>query len=312
LPTIQWMVGAARDKQMTPDRRSGLGPHLLELERQLDRRARMAADPVELVHRYGDVADVEVSALLSAAVAYGRVDLFKPRLARLLDALGPAPGAAARDLSEAELRQRCASFAYRMTGAEEVARLLSGAGAIIRRHGTLGAAFTRAFAAAGEPTVRGALSRFSGELLDPVLPSAGPLRRRLQHLWPHPDRGSACKRPNLMLRWLVRGPDGVDLGLWRGVPKSALVVPLDTHVHRIARLVGLTARRDVSWRTAEEITAGLRALDPDDPVRFDFPLSHLGISKRCRARPDPACCAGCPLRPVCAVWNRPASGNGQR
>jgi uncharacterized protein (TIGR02757 family) len=158
-------------------------------------------------------------------------------------------------------------------------------------------------AEAGGPTVRGALERFLGALLDPVLPAAGPGRRRLLHLLPSPTRGSACKRPNLMLRWMVRGPDGVDLGLWKGVPTRALVIPLDTHVHRIARFVGLTRRADLSWRTAEEVTAGLRRLDADDPVRFDFPLSHLGISRRCTARPVPSSCAACPLREVCLVWN---------
>jgi endonuclease III len=98
---------------------------------------------------------------------------------------------------------------------------------------------------------------------------------------------------------MVRGPDGVDLGVWRGVPPAALVVPLDTHVHRVARALGLTRRRDASWRTAEEITAGLRRIDPDDPVRFDFALCHLGMSGRCPARRDPARCAECVLAAEC-------------
>ncbi|HYG66816.1 MAG TPA: DUF2400 family protein, partial [Anaeromyxobacteraceae bacterium] len=80
---------------------------------------------------------------------------------------------------------------------------------------------------------------------------------------------------------------------------SALVVPLDTHLFRIARHLGLTARRDASWRTAEEITAGLRRLDPRDPVRYDFALCHLGMSGACPVRRDPARCRACPLRPVC-------------
>jgi uncharacterized protein (TIGR02757 family) len=110
----------------------------------------------------------------------------------------------------------------------------------------------------------------------------------------------ASKRWNLYLRWMVRGPDAVDLGAWRGlVPASVLVVPLDTHVHRVARCLGLTRRRDASWRTAEEITAALRRIDPDDPVRFDFALCHLGMSGACPARRDPARCAVCPLEGVC-------------
>jgi uncharacterized protein (TIGR02757 family) len=99
---------------------------------------------------------------------------------------------------------------------------------------------------------------------------------------------------------MVRGPDAVDLGAWRGiVPAAALVVPLDTHVHRVARCLGLTRRRDASWRTAEEITAALRRVDPDDPVRYDFALCHLGMSGACPARRDRARCAPCPLAAAC-------------
>jgi uncharacterized protein (TIGR02757 family) len=190
-----------------------------------------------------------------------------------------------------------------MTGPDEVVRLLAGAGALLRTHGTLGAAFARCFAEAGEPTVKGALGRFVDALLDPAsVPGAGPPTRRLRHLLPHPARGSACKRLNLFLRWMVRA-GGADFGLWRGVPASALVIPLDTHVHRIAGFIGLTARKDLSWRTAEEITARLRAIDPRDPVRFDFALSHLGISGSCPSRRDARKCAGCPLQLVCRHWS---------
>jgi hypothetical protein len=100
---------------------------------------------------------------------------------------------------------------------------------------------------------------------------------------------------------MVRGPDGVDLGLWRGVPASALLIPLDTHLMRIGGLLGLTARRDASWRTAEELTAGLRAVDPEDPVRFDFTLCHLGMSGACPARRAPERCELCGLVSECRL-----------
>lgn len=283
-----------------PFARAGiLGPRLFALIDATDTAARIAGDPLEFPHRYSDPLDVEVAALLSAAVAYGRVDLFKPRLAELLDALGPHPGAVARDGSYRELIRLCRAFHYRMTGPEEIASLLAGAGQLLRAHGSLGAAFSSMYRAAGEPSIRGALGLFVDAL---TTRDAIPASRRLKHLLPHPARGSACKRLNLFLRWMVRGPDGVDLGLWRDIPAAALVIPLDTHVHRISGLVGLTRRRDLSWRTAEEITARLRALDSADPVRFDFSLSHLGISGSCPSRRDEAKCTGCPLRPVCRHW----------
>lgn len=272
-----------------------------EMLRRTNAAERMRGDPVELPHRYSDPQDIEVAALLSAALAYGRVDLFKPRLTRLLEALGPHPARVARSSSPAELLRLCAEFEYRMTGPEDVACLLYGAGALLREHGSLGAAFARGF----HGDMRAALGAFVDALCSAdFTPITGKraASRRLKHLLPHASRGSACKRLNLFLRWMIRGPDGVDFGLWRDVPASALVMPLDTHVHRIGRFIGLTRRKDLSWRTAEDVTKKLRALDPDDPVRYDFALSHLGISGDCPSRRDERKCASCPLKPVCRFW----------
>jgi uncharacterized protein (TIGR02757 family) len=258
---------------------------------------------VELPHRFSDPRDVEVTALLCAALAYGRVDLFKPRLCELLEALGSSPAAVAMQSTAAQLLRRTKGFSYRMTDAREVACLLYGAGAILRTHGSLGACFTAHYRRLG--TVRAALGGFVDELCAPdFTPISGQREptRRLKHLLPHPDRGSACKRLNLFLRWMVRGPDGVDFGLWREVPAAELVVPLDTHVHRIGRFIGLTRRKDLSWKTAEDVTRRLRLLDAGDPVRYDFALSHLGISGTCASRKDARRCAGCPLKPICRYW----------
>jgi uncharacterized protein (TIGR02757 family) len=97
----------------------------------------------------------------------------------------------------------------------------------------------------------------------------------------------------------------VDLGLWTALRPADLVMPVDTHVLRNSRFLGLTDRADATWRTAEQITAALRALDPHDPVRFDFALAQLGISGACRGFRDAAVCAACPLDPICAA---PAPG----
>ena len=105
----------------------------------------------------------------------------------------------------------------------------------------------------------------------------------------------------LLLRWMARPADGVDLGLWP-VPTSLLLVPLDTHIHKLGRNLGLTARRDLSWKTAEEITAGLRRFDPEDPVKYDFSLCHLGMLQRCPSRKDPIRCEGCGIQSVCRHW----------
>ena len=108
-------------------------------------------------------------------------------------------------------------------------------------------------------------------------------------------------RPLLFLRWVVRN-GGEDLGLWRRVDPARLVVPLDTHVHRIAYWLGLTSRKTPSWRTALEVTAALREADPEDPARFDFALAHMGILGDCPRSPLPSKCRPCPLRPWCRAW----------
>jgi uncharacterized protein (TIGR02757 family) len=100
---------------------------------------------------------------------------------------------------------------------------------------------------------------------------------------------------------MVRPDDGVDLGLFAPVRPGQLVVPLDTHVARISRYLGLTHRRTVDWKMAVEVTDGLRILDPADPVRYDFALSRLGILDECPRRVDPVHCARCSLVSVCSL-----------
>ncbi|MDH5492620.1 MAG: DUF2400 domain-containing protein, partial [Myxococcales bacterium] len=162
--------------------------------------------------------------------------------------------------------------------------------------GSLGAAFSRS------------LERAGGELREGLAGFADALRgpdpgRGLKHLISDPRAGSACKRSLLYLRWMIRPADGVDLGLWPLSP-SILLIPLDTHLLRIGHHLRLTDRRDASWRTAEEITASLRQLDPHDPVRYDFALCHLGISGSCPSRRVPSLCAACVLREACRLGRR--------
>jgi uncharacterized protein (TIGR02757 family) len=264
---------------------------------------------VELPRRYADPGDAEVAGLLAASLAYGRADLFKPRLEALLAAMGPSPARFAAGLARRPDAEAFAGFQYRFNQPEDVAALVAAAGAVRARHGSLGARFAALFAgAAGAPEpLRSALGAFARELREAPEARAALGRRPargLHHLLTDAALPGACKRWNLYLRWMVRGPDAVDLGLWRGVPRSALVVPLDTHVARIARHLALTDREDLSWRTAAEITANLSAIDPEDPVRYDFALCHLGMSGACPPRREACRCAACGLRAHCRARAR--------
>jgi len=303
-------------------RAARLAPILDRFQRGFDAEARLAADPVEFPRRYPDAGDAEVAGLLAACLAYGRADVFKPRIESVLRVAAPSPAAFAARLARYPDATSLAGFRYRFNTAEDVAALLASAGWVRERHGSLGARFAGLLGAAvAERTkapLREALARFAAELREapPALALlAGRGGRGMRHLCPDPRAGGAAKRWNLYLRWMVRGPDGVDLGLWPLVPTSALVVPLDTHVARVARRLGLTRRRDLSWRTAEEVTSALRQADPGDPVRFDFALCHLGMSGHCPPRRDPERCAtcrlvqGCPAGAVSAPERRAARGS---
>jgi uncharacterized protein (TIGR02757 family) len=310
-----------RGRAPLPRARVGaLRPLLLALDATLDRTARIAADPVEFPRRFTDPADQEVVALLAAALAYGRADLFKPVLARLFAQLGPTPARAVEAFATAPDPGALGWFKYRFNRPADLAALLAAIGHLRRVHGSLGRRFSELFAAAGggAAALRPALAAFATELREapPVAALlAGRGTRGLRHLLPDPAGPGAAKRWQLYLRWMVRGPDGVDLGAWPDVPPSALLVPLDTHLLRVSRRLGLIGRADPSWRTATALTAALRLVDPADPVRFDFALCHLGMSGACPARLTAAHCAACPLATACRhatsrAAPRPRPGRG--
>lgn len=276
--------------------RPGLRRRLDALLETYDRGAHLASDPVSFVHR-APPGDQELVGLVAALLAFGNVVAIRASVARALDRLDH-PGGLAALLSTAsldELEGRLAGFVHRVWRGEHLARLLHGAGRVRAVDGTLGAAFGAHLREAGE--LREGLARLADRLRGPE-PDRG-----LAHLVPDPRAGSPCKRLLLYLRWMVRPADGVDLGLWSDrAPAAALVIPLDTHVHRIARNLGLTDRRDASWRTAVEVTDALRPFDRRDPVKYDFALCHLGVSRQCPSRRDDATCAPCALRRVCRAW----------
>ena len=259
-----------------------------------DAEATRDRDPVGIVHRYQDPRDQEVAGLLAASLAFGNVVAARRSIDRALDALGAAPSATIAKASRSELQARLGGFVHRIYRGEHIAQMLSGAGSLIRRHGTLGRAFGELHRQT-DGDFRETLARFA----DAIRGTAG--SRNMRHLISDPRAGSACKRLLLYTRWMVRPADGVDLGLWSIAP-SKLVIPVDTHVHRIGLNLGLTERRTASWATAEEITATLRRFDPQDPVKYDFALCHLGVSRECPSRRDTGKCGRCVLRQVCGVW----------
>lgn len=247
--------------------------------------------------RYDDPRDAEVAAVVAALLAFGRVELFGPVIAATLAQADARGGPYAWVLGfDARDAGALAPLYYRWFDGADLALLARTLGAALRDHPTLGALFPRGPARATLDAGVAALAAYA--------PTGG--SRAFGTWFARPAGGSACKRWAMLLRWMVRR-DGADLALWGHLSPADLVIPVDTHILRVARLLGLTARPTADWRTAEEITAALRRVDPEDPVRFDFALAHLGISGACAGRRDEAVCPACPLEPVCLAGRRPTA-----
>jgi uncharacterized protein (TIGR02757 family) len=286
-----------------PEPAPGLQALLDDLVAQTDVAVRRADDPVSFVHHYDTPADREVVGLIAALLAFGQVKSIRASIGRALTALGPSPAATIDHASEAVLGRALRDFVHRVYRGADLARVLAGAGALRRAHGSLGAAFVAScevpLPVPPHATARARIHRglaVFGDALRGPRPGRG-----LAHLVPDVRKGSACKRLLLYLRWMCRPADGVDVGLFP-FPARELVIPVDTHVHRIARNLGLTRRADASFRTAVEITDALARFDREDPVRYDFALCHLGVSRACPSRRDPTRCDRCVLREGCLHW----------
>lgn len=288
--------------QLSAVRLARLGEVLDAVRADCDVAARRASDPVEFVHRYHALHDRELVALLASSFAFGNVTALRAKIEDALRRIGPDLAAACDD--PIALKRSLASFRHRVYQGAEVAALLLGARALQKRDGSLGAALAKRYRAANGD-LRAALGPWVADLRTlGGLAKLGADRRGPGHLLADPAGASATKRIMLMMRWMIRPADGVDLGLWADIPPSALFMPLDVHIHKLSRNLGLTGRATASHLAAVDITRELSRLDPADPVKYDFSLCHLGMVQSCPSRRDPEKCEGCGVKPVCRHWAR--------
>jgi uncharacterized protein (TIGR02757 family) len=259
-----------------------------------------AADPIQIVRRYRDPADQEVIGFCAAALAFGRVASVLNTIETLAGIVGPSPSSFVRTFDPSAPHTELRRMVHRWTRGRDLVALLWILRQMLDRSGSLEAFFVEGVDP-DEPDVGSALDSFSRRALSLDLHAAYgrriPPRAGVRYFFPRPATGSACKRLNLFLRWMVRC-DAVDLGVWTSVSPSKLIVPLDTHVIRLGRCLKLTRYTSPGWKMAAEITRSLRAIDPDDPIRFDFSLCHVGMMNACgfgRRQGD----AQCPLKGMC-------------
>jgi uncharacterized protein (TIGR02757 family) len=257
-----------------------------QLHDRYNTQAFVADDPISIPHRFFEVGigaapqprakDIEIAGFLAATIAWGNRKAIVRSAGRMIDMLDNTPHDFVMNASERDLAG-VTSYVHRTFNGEDFRSFLLSLRHIYSEFGSMGAffegEFSRTKANSGTGDLREVISRFRREFFTP--PHATRCEKHVSSI----DRGAACKRTCMFLRWMVRRDDrGVDFGLWRAIPPSALYLPLDVHSATTARSLGLLTRRQNDWRAVEEVTARLREFDPVDPSRFDFALFGAGIT----------------------------------
>ncbi|HEY3270523.1 MAG TPA: TIGR02757 family protein [Geothrix sp.] len=267
-----------------------------------DTAGALVKDPLSVALAYETPLDREVAAFVAAHLAYGRVDPMIRAVRGALAPLGTSPAAWLREHSQADIQRDLGraleGWAWRFHTAEDLAVWLL---AWKRLDGESGGGLEPHLLPGPDGDPDAALSRLV-QRLRAELPASYGSRFSL----PDPQEGAACKRWRMFLRWMAR-PGWPDLGLWTRYPVDQLIIPLDTHVARVSRFIGLSHRATPDGKMAREVTEALRRLDPADPVRYDFALSHLGILGDCPGVRKRATCAECPLYTVCRASSKSAA-----
>jgi len=284
-------------------------PAYARLKAGLDRlytdynQADAAADPIQIVRRYKTVADREVVAFCAAALAFGRVQSILASVEALVALMGPSPARFVSAFDPVVGRRRLKGLGHRWVRDVDIVALLWMLRQMLDQCGSIERFFLQGVDDPAAPIADGLESFCARAMALDLRGAYGRVPRRpgVRYFFPRPSTGSACKRLNLFLRWMVRR-DALDPGGWSELAPSALVIPLDVHVIRVGRCLGLTSYRSPGWRMALSITDALREVDPADPVRYDFAICHLGMAGACGSG-RPAQDTQCPLRGLC----RPAA-----
>ena len=241
---------------------------LENLYQQYNRRTYVSPDPLECLYSYENTGDREIAAFVASALAYGQVGQIVKSVRTVLSVMGGSPRQYLEQSRMADLYVDMEGFVHRFATGRHLAALLAGLKGVVTEYGSLQEAFVCG-ANSKDPTYVPAADAFVSNLARFFPENPG-------HLVAHPEKGSACKRLFLFLRWMVRC-DEVDPGGWEELSCAKLVVPVDVHMHRACCGLGFTTRRQANLKTALEITAGFAQLVPHDPVRYDFVLTRPGI-----------------------------------
>ena len=250
-------------------KRSDMAVALDRIYSRYNRREFIHPDPLEAIYRYSETRDREIVGLIAASLAYGRVAQILQSIDRVLEPLGTSPYESLIAMAPVALETEFRGFKHRWTTAQELIALFRGIQDVLRTYGSLETCFSSYHDTGSGNTIAGLaglVSALGGS----------------SSLLPDPSKNSACKRIHLYLRWMVRD-DEVDPGCWQGVDPAHLIVPLDTHMHRAAKTLRLTRRKQPNLAAALDVTRAFKQINPGDPLKYDFWLTRFGIRNELNA-----------------------------
>ena len=239
-------------------------------------RSQISPDPLEFLHRYSEPNDIEIAGIISAVFAYGNVKQIINTLDKIHGVMLNKPYDFVINYSLERGTTLFQNIKHRFFTSEDIAKFFNALNKSYKLHGSLKNMFFTIFSDKNG-NFKEAVSSFSNRLTEYTV-NGGNKSLGITFMFPDPFIGSACKRMNLFLRWMIR-KDELDFGLWNEIPTSKLIIPVDTHIAKICEQLKLTKRKNVSWKMAEEITENLKKYDPIDPVKYDFAICHIGMRK---------------------------------
>lgn len=249
---------------------------ILSIYNQYHRPDYIGIDPLTTLRRFTTVGDLEVAGLMAAVLSHGRVEMIIRKCEEVFRRMEWKPLSFLHDTDYITKKKTFRGFKHRFNDGNDIALYLQAVSEVRESYGSLERFFSENLKMS-QCNMKGALIVFSESVISRARNITGHIPRLFSFLAPSPAKGGACKRLNMYLRWMVRPADGIDRGVWKHIPASHLIIPVDTHIARIAARLGLTRRKCTDWRMAEEVTEQLRVLDPEDPVRFDFSLCRYGM-----------------------------------
>jgi len=240
-------------------------------------KSQLEPDPLQFPHLFNDEKDIEVMAFIASVFAYGNVKQIINSLNKFLVITGNKPFKFIKNFSPGKYSATELSLIHRFYSSKDVLQLFELLKIVYNEFGSLKKLFLSGYNSKDE-NLKNAITNFNQCFLVKAKREFKTLSRGIVFMFPLPEKGSACKRMNLFLRWMIR-KDDLDFGLWSEIPASKLIIPVDTHIAKICKQLRLTKRKNVSWKMAEEITSNLKKYDPDDPVKYDFAICHIGMRK---------------------------------